>query len=175
MTSAPSVTDIGFSGMRRANSTSADQPVASAIGISGTSARSPAAEGGEQHERDGEQAGEQGQQAPPGRGHGGVGLGGEHRQPGEVGPHARRAGGVRRRIVLEHVVLAVQRHQPDAEGQRRACGGPGVITPCEKYGGTASSSAVDLLARAGCLASLNRSGSENAGQTSAAPQPRFSL
>ena len=40
MTSAPSVADIGFSGTRSTNSTSADQPVASAIGTSGTHARS---------------------------------------------------------------------------------------------------------------------------------------
>ena len=39
ITSAPSVADIGFSGIPVANRISADQPVASAIGISGTSAR----------------------------------------------------------------------------------------------------------------------------------------
>ena len=40
ITSVPSVADIGFSGTRSANRTSADQPVASAIGTSGTHARS---------------------------------------------------------------------------------------------------------------------------------------
>src|SRR3954471_19738041 len=39
MTSAPSVTDIGLRSMRSAKSRSADQPVASAIGTSGTRAR----------------------------------------------------------------------------------------------------------------------------------------
>ena len=40
ITSAPSVADIGLSGIRVANRISDDQPVASAIGTSGTSARS---------------------------------------------------------------------------------------------------------------------------------------
>ena len=40
ITSIPSVADIGFSGTRSANRTSADQPVASAIGTSETHARS---------------------------------------------------------------------------------------------------------------------------------------
>ena len=40
MTSAPSVADIGLSGIPSTHSTSADQPVASAIGASGTHARS---------------------------------------------------------------------------------------------------------------------------------------
>src|ERR671911_142137 len=39
ITSAPSVADIGLSGIPIAASTSADHPVASTIGISGTSAR----------------------------------------------------------------------------------------------------------------------------------------
>src|SRR3954470_9837888 len=38
MVSAPSVADIGLSGTRETNSTSDDQPLASAIGISGTAA-----------------------------------------------------------------------------------------------------------------------------------------
>ncbi len=62
ITSAPSVADIGFSGIPIMNRISADQPVASAIGISGTSARSSLAEDHEQHEPDRDQAGEQRQQ-----------------------------------------------------------------------------------------------------------------
>ncbi len=85
MTSAPRTTDIGFSGIRSAKSTSADHPVASAIGSSGTKRALPRAEGDEEHERDGGKAGQQRHQPPPRRRHGGVGLGRQHRQPGQLG------------------------------------------------------------------------------------------
>ena len=49
-----------------------------------------------------------------------------------------------------------------------------VITPCEKYGGTASSSAL-IEACEVALPPRNRSGSENAGHSSALPQPRDAL
>ena len=64
ITSAPRVADIGLSGIRVANRISDDQPVASAIGTSGTSARSGAAQHGQQHQRDREQPDHEHQQAP---------------------------------------------------------------------------------------------------------------
>ncbi len=124
MTSAPSVTDIGLSGMRSTNSTSADQPVASAIGTSGTSARRTSRKIAQQHGEHGEQAGDERQQAPPVRGDLRVGLGGEHRQAGEL---AR--GRPRRRVVSSARITSMtsfcslERHQPDAERQRRGRAG----------------------------------------------------
>ena len=59
ITSAPSVADIGLSGIRSANSTSADHPVASAIGDQRHPGPLPAPVDREQREADGEQAGEQ--------------------------------------------------------------------------------------------------------------------
>ena len=95
ITSAPSVTDIGFSGTRTANRISADQPVASTIGASGTSARRRSPRKAiEQHERDRREAGEQRLQAPPRVGHLRAGLGREHRQPHEAA-RSRPAGGCR--------------------------------------------------------------------------------
>src|SRR3954447_1610795 len=102
MTSAPSVTDIGFSGMRVRYRISADQPVASAIGTSGTSARrgrrnasrstaataSRPARAEKDPRRDGEKAGDEREDPPPRRGDLVVRLGREHGQSGEPGLHA---------------------------------------------------------------------------------------
>ena len=120
MTSAPSVTDIGFSGMRSAKSTSADQPVASAIGISGTSARCQRAEGDEQHERDRGQAGEQRDAAAAtATTRRALASAASTGRPGQVGAHARPAGAGGRASSSMHLLLAVERHQADAEGERR--------------------------------------------------------
>ncbi len=49
------------------------------------------------------------------------------------------------------------------------------MTLCEKYGGTASSSPSTRLREASEAFVVKRSGSENAGQISERPQPRFAL
>ena len=119
MTSAPSITDIGFSGIRRAKSTSADQPVASAIGSSGTNARCERAEGGEQHERDGEQARQQ-RHAARRHGEDTAALASAASTGRPASSASMPAGGcsaVAHRPSM-HVLLAVERHQADAEGQR---------------------------------------------------------
>ena len=75
---------MGFNGTRIANSTSADQPVASAIGTSGVSARRHDRKATNSTTADRQQAEDQQQQAPPGRRHRGVGVGRQHRQAGEL-------------------------------------------------------------------------------------------
>ena len=118
ITSAPSVADIGFSGIRSANRTSADQPVASAIGTSGTSARSARRYTHSSTRPDGHQPRDERAQPPPRRGQGGVGLRREHRQPGHARGHARRRVEPRAHA-LDHGLVLVERGQSQAEGQVR--------------------------------------------------------
>ena len=87
ITSAPSVADIGLSGIRVANRISDDQPVASAIGTSGTSARCDRAQNREQHQPDREQSGQQHQQSCAPRTT-------ATRPPGPRAPAVRRAAAV---------------------------------------------------------------------------------
>ena len=136
------MTDIGFSGMRSANRTSADQPVASAIGTSGTSARAEAAEGDEQHERDGREAGQQRLQPPPRLGDRGVRPAASTGSPTSCActPGGRVQAS---RIVVDHAAAGSSspiRRMPNASVATRRSG---VITSWEKYGGIASSSARD--------------------------------
>ena len=113
----------GFSGTPSSHSTSADQPVASAIGTSGTSARSAAPVDREQRQRD-RAAGPAAQrpEAPQRRRQRRVGLGGQHGQARDRGAHAR-GGSARPRMSSMISLLALQRQQPDPERQRR---GPAV-------------------------------------------------
>ena len=116
ITSAPSVADIGFRGMSIASSTSADQPVASAIGSSGTSARPRRAVDGEEDEADGEQAGD-GQPVPRAR-QLGAGVGGQHRQSDDLGVDA--VGRVELGSDLgDQLLLLVERHDRDQEREAR--------------------------------------------------------
>ena len=147
ITSAPSVADIGLSGTRVANRTSADQPVASAIGIERHERPLGTAEDREQHEPDRGEAGEQRQQSPPWRAQLGVRLGGDD---GRARPAARvtRPAGSARAHRVDHVLLVLQVHQADPERERRGVAS-GVRTACEKYGGTeASSVSIALCERA---------------------------
>ena len=125
ITSAPSVTDIGLSftssgpGSRPStNSTSADQPVASAIGISGTAAsrrerrtssrtrNTPAsAASSVSARRSGDESAPLASAASTGR-------------PTTAALDTR--GRVEPPLdVVDHLLLAVERHQPDAEGEAR--------------------------------------------------------
>ena len=118
MTSAPRTTDIGFSGIRSAKSTSADQPGGQGDRQQRHERALPRAEGGEEHERDRGQAGEQRPQPPPRRGDRRVGLGRQHRQAGQLGVDP---GGRVQAVAhaVDDLLLAVERHEADAEGQRR--------------------------------------------------------
>ena len=121
MTSAPSVTDIGFSGMRSANSTSADQPVASAIGTSGTSARATPRNATSRTSATASRPASSVSSRRSARGDVGVGVGGEHGQARRAA--ARTPGGRpssrRARIASMTALLVVERHEPDAERERR--------------------------------------------------------
>ncbi len=88
MTSAPSVADIGFSGIPIANRISADQPVASAIGIRGTSARCGWRKTTSSTSADGDQPSQQHQHPMRGRGQRRVGLRRQHRDAGQLRRHA---------------------------------------------------------------------------------------
>ena len=172
MTSAPSVTDIGLSGMRRQNRMSADQPVASTIGTSGTSARRSRRKASSRTSATAARPATSAEHAPPRRRDAVVGLGREHRQAGEL--RLTPAGGWSCRRIAEMTCSwrsSGMSRMPNASVAVRRSR---VMTPCEKYGGTASSSA----AICGCDDApplRKRSGSENAGHSSALPQPRFSL
>ena len=141
MTSAPSVTDIGFSGTRSANSTSADQPVASTIGTSGTSARATPRSAISRTSADGQQPGEQREQPAPVGGDLGVGLGGQDRQAGELRPDARGRPLARRARISSMTAFWRSRAMKRMPKASVAVFRSAVMTDWEKYGGTASSSA----------------------------------
>ncbi len=145
ITSAPSVTDIGFSGTRTANRTSADQPVASTIGTSGDErAAAVAAERDQQHQRDGREPDQQRLQAPPGIGD----LGARLAPPAPAGRravalHARRrmqAASASLRSGAAAAARLISRMPNASVAARRS----GVITSWEKYGGIAPSRPADL-------------------------------
>ena len=173
MTSAPSVTDIGLSGMRSANSTSADQPVASAIGTSGTSARCQRAEDREQDGATASRPATSVEHPPPRRRDAVVGLGGEDRQAGQLGAHA---GGRVEPVAhaLDDAPAGVERHEADAEGQRRR---PPVAADhaLREVRRHRVQQRLDLLATSRSAPPAKRSGSENAGHSSALPQPRLAV
>ena len=188
ITSAPSVTDIGFSGTRTANRISADQPVASTIGTSGTSARRTIAAEGERAAR----------ARPPTRPASSVSRRrqrrGDLRRP--TGPrapaarrgcalHARRAGAGSSASLRSAAAAAARliRRMPNASVADAAVGRDHVLgevrrdrreqrrSTCawRQLGRLWPAPACRRLRRS---ASWNRSGSEKAGHSRACPQPR---
>ena len=175
ITSVPSVADIGFSGMPIRNRISADQPVANTIGISGTSARSGERSTASSTSADGEQARHQGEEAVGGRGQRGVGLGGQDGQTGERGRNPRRRMQARAHV-LDDLLLARQRHQPDPERQRRlaAIGGDHRLGEVGRHRGQEALICAWVRCVLDRLAVENRSGSDSAGHSVEAEQPLVS-
>ena len=98
-----------------------------------------------------------------------VGVRGQHRQPGDrARTPVRRA--QPRAHVLDHLALALERLQPQAEGQHGRLA-IGVIAAWEKYGGTASSSARTCSRVADSSGVRKRFGSDSAGHSARFPQP----
>ena len=166
--------DIGFSGIRERNRTSADQPVARTIGISGVSARRALRSASSSTSATASRPASSVTTPPQRRGQAVVGLGGEHRQAGE--PRAsRRGGGSSSRCMTLSTSSwrssGISRRPNDSVAVRRS----GEMTVCEKYGGTASSRPSIRLREDSDSSVVKRSGSENAGQISALPQPFFSV
>ena len=183
ITSAPSVTDIGFSGTRSANSTSADQPRGEHDRHERHQrAAAVAPEGDQQDQGDGRERSEQRDDPPPRRGDLSAGLGGEHRQPDEPGADPR--GGMQARAhPFDHPLLLLEGHQADAERERgrAAVGGDHVLG---EVGRDRVEQAADLAASVSALRlacrlfrppHANRSGSEKAGHSCARPQPLAAL
>ena len=137
MTSAPSTTDIGFSGIRRAKSTSADQPVASAIGSSGTNARCHARKAASSTSATAARPAS----SVPSRRHGEdtAALASAASTGSPASSASIPAGGCRRSRMPSMTSSwrsSGMRRMPKASvAVRRSA----VMTPCEKYGGTASS------------------------------------
>ena len=119
ITSAPSVTDIGLSGTLTANRISADQPVASTIGTSGTSARRRSPR--KARSSTSATADQARPAASPGAATGRrprARLRRQHRQADEARVHT--GGRMQARAHLfDQPLLAVEPHQADAERERR--------------------------------------------------------
>ena len=153
-----------------AKSTSADQPVARAIGTSGTNARCHARKAAKSTSATAARPAS----SVPSRRHGeataalasaastgspassaSTPFGGWRRSRMASMTSSWRSSGMSR---MPKAIVAVRRS--------------GVMTPCEKYGGTASSSP-SICARVVSWPPWKRSGSEKAGHSSALPQPRL--
>ena len=163
------MTDSGLSGIRTRKRTSADQPVASAIGTSGTSARRGLRSAASRTSATAS--------SPPSRI--------ARRRQGEAmrslasaastGSPASRAvtpgGGSSSRCIVfstSYWRSSGSSWMPNASVAVRRSG---LITVCEKYGGTVSSSPSMRERVASDAFVVKRSGSENAGHRSDRPQP----
>ena len=164
--------DIGLSGIRSRKRTSADQPVASAIGTSGTHARDA--------RRNTSSSTRPTAASParsvPSRRHGEASA--AFASAASTGRPAIRAvtpgGGSswsRIRSITRACSASGASRIPNA---RLAVFRSAVMTAWEKYGGTASSSAA-TFARSEAASPWNRSGSDSAGHRAARPHPFASL
>ena len=143
-----------------------------------------AAEGQQQHERDDREARQQRLDTSQRRGDRGGRLGGEHRQPDELRADARRRVQARAHLV-DQLLLLLQAHQADAEGERghAAVGRDHVLGEVRRDRAAAGRRSAPASAWSVwpplCLcpsarpsaAAANRSGSEKAGHSRARPQP----
>ena len=162
--------DSGLSGIRTRKTTNADQPVASAIGTSGTSARRALRSAASSTTATASRPAS----SVASRRHGDAIR--SLASAASTGSPASRAvtpgGGSSSRCIVFSTSnwrsSGISLSPNASVAVRRS----GVITLCEKYGGTASSSASTRAREESDAFVVKRSGSENAGQMSEPPQPR---